>query len=430
MHFTQKQIVIIGAGIVLLAAVFLFISTGIKKAPVVLQPYVVTVWGTESRALFDDLSLAYAGVRPNAIVNYLQFDPATYENKLVTALAAGNGPDVFEIGNRSLARWKSLLAPLPTSTFFSGQIDPPKMQAIFPSVVADDFVSNGSIYGLPFSIDTLAMIYNRDYFDSAAIALPPKTWDDFDNDVLKLRIVSATGTISRAAVAMGGTRQNIVNGDDLLYLLMLQDGVQMVSGNRSAATFGSGVGALNFYLQFANPASLYYTWNDSMGDARQSFLQGKSAIYFGYYSDLLSIRHDAPFLNIGVAPMPQPSGATISVNYPRYTGLVAAKRGDVTHAWDFILTLTGYSAGETAYLKDANVPAAQRTALATQQSDSNLSLFATQALSARSWYEPDDQSTDAIFDGVIRSVTNGSLQPDRALYNAQSAVDDLIYRTQ
>src|SRR5258708_5262977 len=174
---SQKQVVIIGAGIVLVLVivVVVFFNTRPRANNTVLPKLVV--WGTEAPGALGGLVIAY----PYAQAKYVQIDPANYEAQLLSALAAGTGPDVFEINNRALPKWKSILTPLAPP--LSQQFGALQLAQYFPDVVAQDFVSGGRIYGLPLSIDTLVMIYNKDLFNSAGIAVPPTTWDDFDADV-------------------------------------------------------------------------------------------------------------------------------------------------------------------------------------------------------------------------------------------------------
>lgn len=430
--FTQKQIIIIAVGAVLVIGVIFLFSSGSGSKKQAQQPIILTVWGTDTQNVFGDLISSYDRYRTTAKVTYTQIDPAGYENKVLAALAAGNGPDVFEIGNRDLPKWQSALAAMPTSTF-AAQFDLTKLRGYFPGVVESDFVSNGQIYALPLSIDTLAMIYNRDLFDSAGIATPPATWDDFESDVKKLRVLNAGGQIVRAAAAIGGSETSIANAPDLLSLLMLQNGTTMTNADFSSAEFANegtignpGLAAFNFYLQFANAASPYYTWNDGMGNAVQSFIQGKTAIIFDYQSALADIKAKAPFLNIGVAAMPQPTNATIAVNYPNYDGLAVSKQADISSAWDFVLFLTTYTEGENIYLKDTGSPPAQRVAVAAAESNPDLAAFAAQALSARSWHEADSASIDGIFNAAIQGALSGSVSPAQALDIAESAVSSLM----
>ena len=62
-----------------------------------------------------------------------------------------------------------------------------------------------------------------------------------------------------------------------------------------------------------------------MGNDIQSFVNGQVAIIFGYHDTLSTIRAKAPFMNIGIAAVPQPTGATVSVSYPKYNGLAVYK---------------------------------------------------------------------------------------------------------
>ena len=430
--FTQKQIIIVAVGAVCILGILFFLFSGGGSKPITQQKITLTVWGTDSQKVFGDLISSYDQYRTSATVKYVPMDPADYESRVLAALAAGNGPDVFEIGNRDLPKWQSALASMPTSTF-AAQFDLAKLRSYFPSVVESDFVRDGRIYALPLSIDTLAMIYNRDFFDSAGIATPPATWDDFEADIAKLRILNPEGQIVRAAAAIGGSEASIADAPDILALLMLQNGTTMTNADFSSAEFANegttenaGLSAFNFYLQFANAASPYYTWNDGMGDAAQSFIQGKTAIVFGYQSSLADIKAKAPFLNVGVAAMPQPKDATIAVNYPNYGGLAVSKQGNVLSAWDFVLYLTTYTEGENIYLKDTGYPPAQRVAITAAESNPDLAAFALQALSARSWYEADSVGIDGIMNSAIQSALSGSVSARQALDVAQSAVSALM----
>jgi multiple sugar transport system substrate-binding protein len=336
-------------------------------------------------------------------------------------------------------KWQSVLAPLPAAYY--AQFGPLQLENDFPSVVQSDFMvsstaTTSGIYGLPLSIDTLAMFYNKDLFDSAGIAGPPATWDAFEADVQKLRTENAGGQITQAAAALGGSEISIPDAPDILSLLMLQNGTQMVSDDLSAAKFAgdstsAGVSAFNFYLQFANPSSPYYTWNDAIGNDVQAFVNKQVAIIFGYHDDLSTIQAKAPFINIGIAAVPQPTGAAVSVSYPKYNGLAVYKNSpSVIAAWQFILTLTAYENGEKIYTDATGEPPALRSAIATDENDPNLSVFAAQALTACSWYEIDDSAIDGIFNTAIQNALNGSATTLQSLEQAQSSVTSLMFQAQ
>jgi len=418
--------IIIGAGIALAVVVFVLLFFNLRPSPNNTAAQAkLKIWGTEDAGILVPIVSGY----PYAQAGYTRIDPANYETELLSALAAGTGPDVFEIGNRQLPKWKSVLIPLPTSS--AQQFGPLQLAQIFPDIVAQDFVSNGQIYALPLSIDTLAMLYNKDLFNSAGIAIPPATWDDFDADVERLRIVNAQGQITKYAAAIGGSLMTIPNAADILSLLMLQNGTQMIDDAFTSAKFASagnrGLAAFNFYLQFANAASPYYTWDDGSGNSLDSFIAGKTAVIFAYQADLAEIKAKAPFVNVGIAPVPQAKGGSVSVNYPKYNGFAVAKAGQTAAAWNLILYLTTTPAIEKMYVSGTGQPPAQRVEIQARMNDPALSVFAAQALTAKSWYEPDDAKIDGIFSVAIQNVLRGTEDPARALKEAETAVSQLMY---
>jgi multiple sugar transport system substrate-binding protein len=434
MKFTQKQGIIVFGGILFIAIVGVAFYLGARPSSQG-QKITLTVWGTDPKNIFDDLAGAYknsAGVQ--ITLNYTQIDPTDYDSKLLDAFAAGTAPDVFEIGNRDLPKWLSLAAPMPATLVPA--YNTTQLGNDFPTVVSQDFVvdngigGTGQIYALPADLDTLVMLYNKDIFDSAGIVYPPTNWNDFDADIAKLRILNNQGQLTQAAAAIGGSETTIANASDMVFLLMLQNGATMTNGD-SSANFNSGgengtnpgLAAFDFYLQFANSASPYYTWNDGMGDATQEFIAGKTAIMFGYDSDVTQIKQKAPFLNFGVAAMPQPASTTLAVNYPKYTGFAVARQSQqVTAAWQFVIFATTNSAGDGVYSQDTGEPPATRAQIAADLNDPTYGVFAAQALTARSWYETDADQNDAIMNTAIQSVLSGSVDSTRALGTAQDAI--------
>jgi multiple sugar transport system substrate-binding protein len=426
MKFSQRQVIMIIGGVVLAVVLAVVFILNVRPAAKNAAAVKLSVWGIEDKKMFYSVVSAY----PYATVSYTQMDPANYDQQVLSALAAGTGPDVFEIGDRSVPKWSSVIAPMPATV--AAQFGPLQVANTFPDVVTQDFVQNGQIYALPLSIDTLAVVYNKDLFNSAGIALPPKTWDDFEADVLKLRVLGPSGQLTQSGAAIGGSESSVPHASDLLALLMLQNGTTMVNNGLTSAVFaadasgGTGVAALNFYLQFGNIASPYYTWDNQTGDALDSFAAGKTAMIFAYQADIAAIRAKAPFLNIGIAPMPQPTGATVAVNYPSYEGFAAAKAGQSALAWNFIVYLTATEANEKMYLAATGKPPAMRTEIQADADDPDLSVFAAQALTAKSWYEPDDAQVDSIFNAAIGNVLSGADDSTTALKQAQAAVTALF----
>ena len=161
--------------------------------------------------------------------------------------------------------------------------------------------------------------------NQAGIATPPATWLDFDNAVKKITHVDSLGNInpSGAAMGMSSDASTIIGGKinratDILTLLMMQSGVDMISpqtkqaafADFTAATYGGqaspGESALAYYTKFSNPANPdYYTWNSQQHNSVDSFIEGKTAMMLNYSWLIPKIESKAPKLNFGTAKVPQ-----------------------------------------------------------------------------------------------------------------------------
>ena len=430
--FTQKQIIIIGAAVlfVLIGGVVFFLSIRTNSGSQ--QSISITIWGTDSAKAFNDMISSYAGPGSGtqSQIKYVQIDPSQYQSKLLSALAAGTGPDVFEIPNRDLSQWQSVAAPIPAT--LATTFNQVTLQSDFPDVVSADFVSGGNIYALPLSIDTLAMIYNKDLFNTAGIATVPTTWEGLGADLPKLRVTNAQGQITQAALALGGSETSVPNAPDIIFLLMMQNGAAMTSADGTTVKFATGVNgndtsgpnAFNYYLQFSNAGDTNYTWNDGMGTALTSFIQGKTAVIFDYSSALAEITAQSPFLNYGVAAMPQPANETVAVNYAKYNGLAVSRSStQIASAWSFIVSLTTSAADENIYTKDTGAPPALRSIIAADAASPTMSVFASQALTAKSWHESNSEQIDSFMNTAIQNVLNGVTDSGTALKQAQDAMN-------
>jgi len=276
------------------------------------------------------------------------------------------------------------------------------------------------------------MIYNKDLFNTAGIATVPTTWEGLATDLPALRVVNAQGQITQAALALGGSETSVPNAPDIIFLLMMQNGATMTSTDGTTATFASGanggntagINAFNYYLQFALAADSNYTWNDGIGTALTSFTQGKTAVMFDYSSALAAIKTQAPFLNYGVAAMPQPAAATVAVNYAKYNGFaVSRSSANIASAWSFIINLTTSATDENIYTKDTGTPPALRSVIAADLGNPTMAVFASQALTAKSWHESNSEQIDSLMNTAIQNVLNGAADSTTALTQAQTAIN-------
>ncbi|MFH1508556.1 MAG: extracellular solute-binding protein [bacterium] len=427
----------------------------------------------DDSAVFTDIIKAYESEHPNITIKYKKLDQNEYEEEVLSALASGQGPDMWSIHNTWMPRHVDKLAPLPEKSMVSyttqksgckevkvpttaTQMTVNEYKNTFPEVAQDDFLATidtkdeeGSaiqkevIMGIPLSIDTLALYYNKDLFNSAVIARPPTTWEEFMDFVQELTETDRDGNITKSGAALG-TASNLNGGEninravDILSLLMLQTGTQMVNDTKTAATFNqslednngekhySGLEALRFYTDFANSRKTVYTWTPRMDHSIDSFTSGKVAMMLNYSYQDAAIKDKAPNLNYGIAQVPQPKDASFDVNFANYWGEVVSKNSEhVTEAWDFLQYL-GEAENSKIYVESTNRPAAHRDLIEAQKDDAFLGAFAKQTLSAKSWYQIDPESIEVIFKEMIDSVVLAEKEPDQAINDAATQVTVLM----
>lgn len=432
MQFTKTQITIIFAVVlvvVIIVLIFIGVLPGRKQGGSANlgtigneQQTEVNFWGVEDEQKIRPIIDAYSQVNKSVRISYTQFSESNYEKSLVDALASGRGPDILMFHNTWLPKHYGKILPLPSTIGFSIT----QMRQLFPQVVEADFTGNGNVYALPIYIDTLAFIYNKDFFDAKGVAVVPNNWKEFQYVIPRLREFDFSGKISKAAAAIGGSERSVDKASDLLNLVMLQSGTQMADESGKAAfARGGGEEALNFYIQFSNPNSSAYTWNDNLRNSLDSFSQGGAGAIFNYQSIISQIKARNPYLNLEVALMLQ-LDANQPVNYADYWGLaVSAQSGNPSAAWDFIMYFSADQTIAEKYLQESKRPPALRSLIQKYLNDPDLGVFSQQALTAKSWRQPDNIAIRRIFSNMIESVLNGRLYVSQALEQAENEVNSL-----
>lgn len=422
MNLTQKQVMILGGGLFLVLLVGYLVTTNLRSSTA--PPAVnLKVWGTAERGDFEKLTQAYKRSRPNVTVEYTQVT-GDFEERMVNALAAGTGPDVVMLGNRSIPRHKAKLAPAPPAQMSIG-----RLREFFPTVVEQNVTDAGQIYGLPLYLDTLGLIYNKNHFEQASLTAPPQTWEEFQSFIPFLRSVNENNQVVRAAAAMGGSGRTVNHASDIISLLMIQNGAAMTDEGRAQATFASGQAgaqAFNFYLQFGNSASPYYTWSEAQPNSLDAMARGSAAMVFGYYADLAAMRERSPFLEAASAPVPQVASRDAR-NIARYEVLAVTKRSARPDwAWDFVAVVTTNPEIVEQYLESSDRPAALKSLINKKINDENQGSFARAALTARDWYRVDDVRIDGYLNDAILKVLTGQADSVRALREAQDKTSQLM----
>ena len=424
-QFTKKQITfLVAAGALVLVVILVFFRiipgrrvTDIKTANLV-------VWGVDEPNAWENTIDSFRKVFPGAKIEYRQFEEDSYEKDVINALAENRGPDVFMFDNNWLLKHKNKIVPIPQD-----KMSISTLKSLFPQTVEKDFILGDRIYALPLYIDTLALVYNRDHFDQAGIAASPITWAELDLFIPQLKRINENNQLTRSPFAIGGSSESIENAPDLLDLFLLQTGSTIIDEKLTQTLFynEAGINALSKYTSYSNPNSDIYSWSTKEKSDFDKFAKGDASAIFAYKKQLEKIRAKNSLLNWAVGSMPQVNDSS-AVNYPNYYGLVVSNNAlDLNVAWDFVVFAATDKGSAEFYSRANNFPPALRFLIDVQKNDPGADgIYARQALTARSWLQPDPVVITDFFDEAIRNVLDGSLDSQQSLEKLGLQIEDLL----
>ena len=144
----------------------------------------ITVWTMEDTKAFSQLMQTFT--KQTGINVDVQGIPwGNVNDKLTTAVASGNGPDVVQVG----------LSLLPTFVNAGAMLDLHPYLAKNPALKSSNFLSGvsairtnpkGKVLSVPWVSDVRILFYRTDIFKQVGIPGPPKTWAQLMTDAKKL----------------------------------------------------------------------------------------------------------------------------------------------------------------------------------------------------------------------------------------------------
>jgi len=98
------------------------------------------------------------------------------QEKLITAFAGNNTPDLCQLGNTWVPQFASLNAIEPLDSFITVN-SPASRESFFPGILETNVI-DGTLFGIPWYIDTRCLYYRKDILEKAGYPEPPKTWKE------------------------------------------------------------------------------------------------------------------------------------------------------------------------------------------------------------------------------------------------------------
>ncbi|AKM79818.1 MAG: hypothetical protein UX85_C0001G0024 [Candidatus Beckwithbacteria bacterium GW2011_GWB1_47_15] len=386
--------VIIGLIVVILLGLLVtkVILPRFRKAP---EPDVVTLdyWGLwEPESIMAKIIEDYRQDHPNITVNYTRQSPKDYRDRLQSALARNEGPDIFRWHNTWLPMLKADLASVPENIYSPNEFD-----TTFYPIVRRDAFTNGNFYGIPLEFDALALYVNQSIFAQNADLKIPTTWDNLRSTAFKLAQKDAKGNLLVGGIALG-TTNNVDHFSDILGLMILQNGGDPTKPDQTTVT-----SALKFYTLFTTQDG---SWNEKLPNSTLAFADEKVAMIFAPSWRALEIKALNPELNFRLYPVPQLPGTNITWATYWLEG-VSKKSDSQAAAWDFLKYLSSKEtllkmhdlAGKERLFGE---PYPRQDMTAAIQEDPFLGAIITQAVSAQSWPLADRTFDNGLNDRLIK----------------------------
>jgi ABC-type glycerol-3-phosphate transport system substrate-binding protein len=423
-----------------LLAVLLIIAVGLGvyffalprlKRVIKLGEITLDYWGLwESEEVMQEVLAEWEKDHPKIKITYQNQSPKEYRERLQSALARNEGPDIFRFHITWLPMLKNELDAVPSSVMSSSQFE----NTFYP-VAAANLRSGTDFKGLPLMMDTLALYYNEDIFQTYEKE-PPTTWEELRELATALTTKDEDGRILVAGVALGIT-SNVDHWSDILGLLMLQNGVDLTSpaacSQKGEEKICLGADALTFYTLFKK---IDKVWDKTMPPSTTAFASGKLAMYFAPSWRVFNIKEINPELRFKVIPVPQVSGGNVTWASFWVEG-VAKKSQYQKEAWEFLKFLSQNQTLEKFYQAAAKTrlfgELYSRVEMA-QKLEANplITPFLTQAANAETWYLCSRTYDNGINDRMIKyfedavNAVNRGQSSQKALETAASGVSQLL----
>ncbi|MEX0924837.1 MAG: extracellular solute-binding protein [Candidatus Paceibacterota bacterium] len=423
-----KVAVLIGFGLMLFGG---FIALTLFSGAGGGETVTINLWGTAPQSIVREAIKQSVPDDTTVRVEYIEKEADTFDTELLEALAAGEGPDLFFLPQDKILKHQGKLWTIPFESY-----EERRFQDTFASVTEVYLTSQGSI-GLPIIVDPMVMYWNRTLFDQHRISAPPQTWDSFNNEPLRSFIDRDGQQIDQAMIAFGNF-SNITNAKDILTTLVMQSGSPLVERqgldtyravmgiSQEGQVISSAVAAVNFYTQFADPNKVVYTWNNSLPDSKQMFLNGDLAVYVGFASERNDLMRENPNLDFGVAMLPQSSGRDQQLTGARLEALAIPSQSQKKGVALTAAALLTEGEGARIIAEWSGLPPARRDLLSETQSRSHMDVFHDSAFISRSWFDPEPESSTEVFREMIQSIQSGRLQPAEAIGRANRELQNLL----
>jgi multiple sugar transport system substrate-binding protein len=403
-------------GIALLAVLALAGCRGREAGPVTLRFWAMGREGEVVQELVRDFERENPGV--HVIVQQIPWGAA--HEKLLTAHVGRSTPDVAQLGNTWIAEFAALraLAPLDGPLAASRTVS---AGAYFPGIWETNVV-DGTVWGVPWYVDTRVLFYRRDLLRAAGWDSVPGSWAEWRRAMRDMKRRAP----SRPVFFLPTNEYTpwIVFG--------LQAGSPLLKDGDTRGAFSDSAyrAAATFFLGLFRDSLAPTVAGQQIQNRYQEFERGTIAMYISGPWDVGEFtRRIAPTVDWATAPLPGPTGPESGVSTAGGSSLIVFRASrHPREAWRLIEFLSRPEQQARFWRLTGDLPArieAWRDTALTR--DPNIRTFGRQLARVRSEPRiPEWQQISIHLQDVVESMVLGHADPDSALAGMDRDVDRIL----
>jgi multiple sugar transport system substrate-binding protein len=399
--------------IILLAMVFLFLggcSPGKQEIEFVfMQRNDAT--GEYWKKVASDFEAANPDVKVNLHILTWDEGPDTIE-KMVKE---GNPPDIIHVATRELGGYiaRGWVEPL------DGYMTPEFKSGFYPKILNASAQYEGRTFGLPVSVTTRGLYYNKELFARAGISEPPQNWQELREAALK---ISQLGPDTYGLGVIGNGKET----DLYFYYFLVGNGGSMLTpdGTRAAFNRDEGVESLVFLQEMIRDGAIPDPSLYKKNDLRAAFRSGQLGMVIDSDSLSDSLTRDGNLFEYGIVAVPFEVTEEI-VSVTDSLSLFSLSENKVV-AWEFLEFIYQDQYRLEYALHEGYLP--EKITVAAQIQMSGQARFFLEQLPRASFVQTNVKSIEIeqIISQALTDAYLGKLDAKTALDNAAAKINELL----
>ncbi len=386
-----------------------------SQAPAVSAPAelsgALTVWAMGNEGVkLKTLADAFVAEHPGVTVNVTPVDWGQAVAKLQTAIAGKQTPDVSQMGTDMMGQFAATGALEPVPANFD--------QAAFFESAWNTNIVDGTVYGVPWYVETRLLYYRTDIAEKAGITKAPATWEE---------LTAMAKAMQSKGDAKWGISLGTKNWQEYLPFLWSNGGAVMDDQGKYQLNSPAAVEALTYYSSFfsdkLSPSSVPEGF-----DITPAFVAGTHPMFFSgpWHLSLIKEAGGSGFESKWTtAPMPAKVSAT---SFLGGSNLVVYKNSpNKDLAWAFVQYLADPATQIKWYADVTDLPAVQSAwSDASLTGDPNVAMFGEQLKTTMA--QPATATWSELgtsLNSILEKLDTGGMTPQAAADEMQSQAEKI-----